>query len=75
MTTDYSNLFREAMNLPPDARGALAAKLIDSLDSEEDSGAAQDWEQEISRRIAELESGEVETIPWSEVRKRLGRSS
>lgn len=31
----------------------------------------QAWDMEIRRRIEELDSGAVETIPWEEVRERL----
>jgi putative addiction module component (TIGR02574 family) len=32
---------------------------------------AAEWAAEIAKRSAELDSGEVETIPWEEVRKEL----
>jgi hypothetical protein len=35
---------------------------------DEDLHAA--WEAEISKRIAELDSGEAQTISWGELRKR-----
>ena len=51
----------------------LAGALIESLHGELDAGAEGAWEAEIQRRVRELESGAVETIPWSEVRERLFR--
>jgi putative addiction module component (TIGR02574 family) len=32
-----------------------------------------EWAAEIAKRSAEIDSGEVETIPWEEVRKELFR--
>jgi len=29
------------------------------------------WEQEIARRIEELDSGKAKTIPWEEVQRRI----
>jgi len=29
------------------------------------------WNDEIARRIAELDSGKAKTIPWEEVRQRI----
>lgn len=29
------------------------------------------WQQEIARRLNELDEGNVKTIPWNEVRQRL----
>jgi putative addiction module component (TIGR02574 family) len=62
-----------ALDLPPNERAALAAELLDSLDASahEDTSAA--WETEIDRRVHELDSGEVTTIPASEVMRRLRR--
>jgi hypothetical protein len=31
----------------------------------------QAWSEEIARRVAELDAGTVETIPWVEVREEL----
>ena len=36
---------------------------------DEDAEAA--WATEVNRRLAELDSGAVKTIPWAEVRRRL----
>jgi putative addiction module component (TIGR02574 family) len=36
---------------------------------DEDAEAA--WASEVNRRLAELDSGAVNTIPWAEVRRRL----
>lgn len=61
-----------ALALPPEERAALAAELLESLDSE-DEGAAEAWEVEIARRLTEIERGEVKLIPAAEVLGRLGR--
>jgi len=29
------------------------------------------WEQEIARRIDELDSGKAKTVPWDEVQRRI----
>jgi putative addiction module component (TIGR02574 family) len=38
-------------------------------DSEQDIEAA--WSKEIERRLAEIDAGSVELIPWEEVRPEL----
>ena len=63
-------LLREALKLPQKARAALAAELMESLDALD---LGDEWEAEIQRRIADVDSGRVKTIPLSEVRKRLRR--
>lgn len=60
-----------AMELPAEARAALADSLLDSLGSEIDADAEQLWREEIERRLASLEGVSVQLIPWSGVHTRL----
>ena len=64
---DTKELLDEAMNLPAEARAALAAMLIESLDDEVDSDAELLWAEEIARRSKELDEG-AQTIPWAAIR-------
>lgn len=74
MSTDTTKLLNEALSLPPEARAALAARLIDSLDDAVDPDAEALWAAEIGRRLKEIDDGQVQAIPWSEVRASiLGR--
>ncbi|MGA9566983.1 MAG: addiction module protein [Candidatus Korobacteraceae bacterium] len=71
MTEKVSDLLKQALALPPEARSALASSLLASLeDATVDEGAEMAWEQEIARRVDELRTGSVATIPWAEVRQR-----
>jgi len=45
--------------------------LLESLDTEVDGDAEVAWASELNRRVAELDSVPVQTIPWAEVRRRL----
>jgi len=36
-----------------------------------EEGAEKAWEEEIARRIADIDSGKVKTVPWEEVRQKL----
>jgi len=67
MKRDVTTLLREALRLSAQDRAALAEALLASLD--EDAEAA--WRSEVERRIAELDSGSVASIPWHVVRQRL----
>lgn len=71
MKRDPTEILKDALALPPEARAALAGSLIDSLDEEVDEGAEAAWEAEITRRLEQLNSGKVKPIPWSEARRRL----
>jgi len=68
---DPAELLKEALQLPADARAALAGSLLDSLDQDVDEDAETAWQLEINRRIEDLDSGKVKTVPWSEARRRI----
>ena len=59
------------MALAVDACAALAGQLLDSLDQTVDTTAEAEWEKEIERRVIQLRTNSVETLPWTEVRRRL----
>jgi len=71
MERNLKEVFQEAARLPEKDRATLAGLLIETLDpiSEPDVEAA--WSEEIKRRTAEIEAGNVELIPWEEVRVEL----
>jgi putative addiction module component (TIGR02574 family) len=71
MTAEVSELLKKALALPAEARAALAGSLLESLDEAVDASAEEEWSQEIARRIAELDSGKVKPIPWSEARRQV----
>lgn len=74
MTALCDEIFKKALQLSETERAALAGMLIDSIDSDVEEGVEAAWRLEIERRIAELDAGTVETIPWDIVRDRLRRS-
>ena len=71
MTDPAARLLEEALRLPPEARAAIAGRLMESLDLNVDEGAEAAWAQEIARRLEEVDSGKVATIPWAEARRRI----
>jgi len=71
MNQDVSELLKKALALPAEARAALAGSLLDSLDDAVDASAEEEWNREIARRIAELDSGKVKPIPWAEARRQV----
>ena len=71
MARDVRELLREASELPEADRAELAGRLLESLHGEPDEGVEAAWAEEIERRIRQIDSGEVKTIPWAEVRAKL----
>ena len=70
MTAEVCKLLEQALSLSVEEQEALADSLISNLGGKVDEGVQQAWEAEIGKRVAELDSGEVKTVPWAEVRRR-----
>ena len=71
MTREADEILKEALLLSPESRAAVAGRLIESLESEVDESAEAEWSVEIARRLTELDSGSVDTIPWEEARRQI----
>jgi len=59
-------IFRDAMALPPEARAELTERLVESLAQDISPEITEAQLAEVRRRIAQVESGEVELIPGEE---------
>ncbi len=56
--------------LPENERAELAGNLISSLDATVDRDVDAAWQQEVMRRLHEVQSGKVETVSWEEVQQK-----
>ena len=64
----------QALQLPPKERDDLIRRLIVSLEAEpEDSpeAIAKAWEEEIARRVADMDAGKTVWVPAEEVFARI----
>ena len=52
-------------------RAELAHDLIQSLDAPRDNGTEEAWDQEIARRIREIDAGQAELVDRVEFRKTI----
>jgi putative addiction module component (TIGR02574 family) len=75
MKPAHKKIVEEALRLPAAARAALAGHLIESLDGSVDEDAEAAWRKEIARRLADLDKGNVKTVPWSVARRQILRQS
>jgi len=73
LMSSLDELFEKASRLSEQERATLAGLLIESLEGEADPGVEQAWLEEVQRRLAEIDSGAVKTIPWQTVRRNLIR--
>ncbi len=72
MVVTLDTLFTEALSLTDDARLQLVERLIPTIQSEPSLEAEQMGE--VQRRIEEVRSGEVQTIPGEQVFRGIGES-
>lgn len=75
MTSTAKNILKDALSLDESERAALAGLLLESLDMGSEVHTEQSWKDEVDRRIDQLNSGQVVTEPWDEVRTRLFRTT
>jgi putative addiction module component (TIGR02574 family) len=69
-----TEILSQALALSAEERAALADSLLESLDTDVDEDAPEQWRIETRKRMAELDSGSVETVAWDDVRARLRQS-
>jgi putative addiction module component (TIGR02574 family) len=71
MSTKTTELVRQALALSVEERADLAGQLIESLDSPASGNSKAEWEAEIERRMAEIDSGAVKPVSMEEAFRRL----
>ena len=67
---EAAELLKHALTLPDKERAELASSLIDSLDPTVDADAEIAWQEEVARRLEEVENGRVKTVPSEEFRRK-----
>jgi putative addiction module component (TIGR02574 family) len=74
MTAILKDIEKQALRLSSQERGALIRSLIASLEGvPEDSSASivKAWDEEMARRVADMEAGRTQWIPAAEVMSRI----
>ena len=71
MSSDATKLLEAALKLPPEARAAMAGSLLDSLDTTVDADAEGKWEEEIARRLKDLDLSSGRVVSWNDARRKI----
>jgi putative addiction module component (TIGR02574 family) len=75
--TRYAEILNAAMTLPLHERTELAEVLWESADEPADTNETPEinaaWREEIVRRSAAYKRGELQGIPWDQVRQEVRR--
>jgi putative addiction module component (TIGR02574 family) len=67
MTTAAKELVEAALKLEPQTRAEVAEDILESLESSSYGELSPAWEEEIERRVREIEEGRVQMIPAEQV--------
>jgi putative addiction module component (TIGR02574 family) len=70
-STALETVRSEALNLSEAERAELAYNLVTSLDGSPDSDVEKAWDNEIMRRLAEIDAGTANLIDRKEFRRRM----
>lgn len=66
--SDFDTVLSAARQLPDKDRLRLIDALWDSVPADADAPFTNKWAREIERRVAELDAGSAQTVPWSQIR-------
>jgi putative addiction module component (TIGR02574 family) len=77
MTQESAELLKKALTLSVEERAELAGSLLESLDDARDDPQSVEaaWNEEIARRIDDLDSGRVEAVSLEEFRRKLSSAA
>jgi putative addiction module component (TIGR02574 family) len=67
-------LEKEVLELPPRSRVRLAERIIESIDDYADPDLEAAWDDEIAKRVKEIQSGSEKGIPAGEVMRAARRA-
>ncbi len=67
-------LVEQALSLPAEARALLADRLVESLDPVDEHEIQALWAEEATRRLDDVRSGRVDTIPAAQAIEQVRRS-
>jgi putative addiction module component (TIGR02574 family) len=72
MTPQVSEVLEKALSLSEQERELLIDRLSESLNSDQDeAGLKAAWDEEIKRRVDDIRSGRVKTIPGEQVLREM----
>jgi len=73
--SDYDSLLASVSQLPLDVRVQFIEALWDTVPEESLPSLSDEWIAEIERRSADYDAGNVQPIPWEQVRAEARRRS
>ena len=75
MSQKSEALISDALQMPDEDRAMIAERLIASLDHEFEQDTELAWQQELQKRIDDIDKGKLTCVPWEQVRTRLRKNA
>lgn len=69
MPSAFEAVANQALSLAPEDRIRLANELLESVEPETSAEVEQAWEQEIVRRIAQIDAGAARGRAWEDIKR------
>ena len=71
--TKSNDILEDALHLPEPERARIAERLITSLEPGDEAQVEIElaWQEEVEKRVAQIDRGEAKCRPWEEVRDEL----
>ena len=73
MSSRGTEVFKEALSLPPDERAEIAEQLLSSLDPAYREGIDVLWGKEAEERLDAFDHSEIKSVSAKEVFERVGK--
>jgi len=69
MATPFESVAEQALSLSVPERLRLATELLESIEPRRSEEIERAWEEEIQRRIAEIDSGNGKSRAWNDIKR------
>ena len=69
MASSFENVAGQALSLSARERLRLATELLESVEPRGSEDIERAWEEEIQRRIADIDSGKAEGRAWDDIKR------
>ncbi|WP_038248066.1 addiction module protein [Ghiorsea bivora] len=71
MSAQLKQVIQHIETLSSDEKALVAHCLISSLETKHDDNVDNAWGELAQKRLAQLESGETQGVPWSEIKTNI----
>jgi putative addiction module component (TIGR02574 family) len=71
MTQEAADLLKKTLALSVSERADLAGSRVESLDNMQDESVQAAWDEEVARRMTDIDSGAVKPVLFEDARRRL----